>query len=142
MVNTLDRFWNKVDNSGECWLWTAYRDKDGYGHFAVRKGLVMLAHRFAYEHQVGQIPEGLELDHLCRVTSCVRPDHLEPVTHAENMRRGVGGINSSSKTHCPQGHPYDETNTYINVSEGQRRRRCRKCAVRHSMAYQARVQAQ
>ena len=79
-----------------------------------------LAHRVAYELQVGPIPVGLQLDHLCRVRSCVNPAHLEPVTSAENTRRGLRAM----KTHCPQGHPYAGENLLIRPT-GQRR--CRTC---------------
>ncbi len=90
------RFWDKVafePNTG-CWLWAAYADRKGYGQFSAgsradgtyRK---VFAHRWAYEHEVGPIPEGLTIDHLCRVPLCVNPGHLEPVTNRENTRRGV-----------------------------------------------------
>jgi hypothetical protein len=75
---------------------------------------------------MGAVPEGLELDHLCRVRGCVNPKHLEPVTHRENLMRGESwSAVNARKTHCPEGHPYDETNTYI---DGKGRRRCRECA--------------
>jgi hypothetical protein len=76
-----------VDASG-CWLWQGNIHPDkGYGIMR-RGGLTRRAHRFFYETLVGPVPDGLELDHLCRVRHCVNPDHLEPVTHAENLRRG------------------------------------------------------
>ena len=110
-----DRFWARVDKSGECWLWTAYRRSDGYGQFRIGVRVVR-AHRYAYELLVGPIPEGLILDHLCRVRNCVNPAHLEPVTQGENVRRGLAGgpaagLRMRAKTHCLQGHPYDEENT-------------------------------
>lgn len=114
-----ERFWSKVEKTETCWLWTASLC-DGYGQFSVSAGLPRRAHRVAYELLVGPIPEGLTLDHLCRVRNCVRPDHLEPVTQAENTRRA-----SLGKTHCRQGHPYDEANTYIRPSRGERE--CRIC---------------
>lgn len=80
-----DRFWAKVDVRGPCWEWTA-STRYGYGQFMVGNRS-MLAHRFAWQMLVGPIPDGLELDHLCRNPACVSPDHLEPVTHRENMRR-------------------------------------------------------
>ena len=90
-----ERFWGKVDLDGPdgCWLWTASTDKDGYGQFGVGSqidGTATMAksHRWAHEHLVGPIPEGLQIDHLCRVRSCVNPGHLEPVTNRENLRRG------------------------------------------------------
>lgn len=119
----LDLFEAKVDKSDPngCWLWTAYRDRDGYGRFD-RGRQRLRAHRWSYEHFVGPIPEGLTIDHLCRVRNCVNPDHLEPVTIAENTRRGnrVGW----KKTHCKYGHEFTETNTLYG-SRGKRI--CRTC---------------
>ena len=106
------RFWPKVDRSGECWLWTARINYKGYGQFKVGNQQTF-AHRFSYELLVGPIPEGLQIDHLCRVRNCVNPAHLEPVTPRENTRRGEGGSNMRAKTHCPQGHPYSEDNIYL-----------------------------
>lgn len=121
-----ERFWAKVNKTESCWLWTGALYSNGYGHFRVQlhSGLSPLAHRWAYMQLVGLIPEGLELDHLCRVRNCVNPAHLEPVIHRENQRRGEGACAiHARKTHCPQGHPYDETNT--SVSGGKRY--CRTC---------------
>lgn len=83
-----DRFWEKVDRRGEddCWLWTGALQK-GYGHMLGVRGKSLRAHRVAYELLVGRIPDGCELDHLCRNPKCVNPAHLEPVSHAENIRR-------------------------------------------------------
>lgn len=118
-----DRFWAKVlrgapralPRLGPCWSWFGARTTKGYGTFQQGRRPVY-AHRYCYELLVGPIPDGLVLDHLCRVTFCVNPDHLEPVTVHENWRRGIGpliaGKNQRTKTHCPQGHPYDEDNTY------------------------------
>jgi len=80
------RFWSKVDAEGDCWEWTGARSDKGYGHMR-RADTIVAAHRFAWELLVGPIPDGLEIDHLCRKRKCVNPDHLEPVTHSENMRR-------------------------------------------------------
>jgi hypothetical protein len=79
------RFWSKVQQHGDCWTWAAYTMPNGYGHFDKQ-----YAHRWAYEYMVGEIPAGLELDHLCRRRNCVNPFHLDPVTHAENHRRRRG----------------------------------------------------
>lgn len=72
-----------------CWLWTGTLSMKGYGRFNVTDRNNAAAHRFAYESFVGPIPDGLEIDHLCSVRRCVNPAHLEPVTHAENLRRGA-----------------------------------------------------
>lgn len=125
----MERFWEKVNKTDECWLWTAGTCKDGYGRFRL-DGRVQQAHRVAYELLVGPIPEGLELDHVCRVTACVRPDHLEPVTHQENMARGHYGRRDC----CKRGHLFTPENTRW-VESG---RRCRKCAVENTRRYQER----
>lgn len=104
----------------ECWEWQGSRDRDGYGR--VNKKLV---HRIAYEYFVGPIPDGLELDHLCRLRHCWNPAHLEPVTHRVNMMRGRGvGSENAAKTHCVNGHEYTPENTYVG-SNGWRQ--CRTC---------------
>lgn len=104
-----------VDEVG-CWVWQGYRTAHGYGRIGAD-----YAHRLTYELVVGPIPDGLQLDHLCRNRGCCNPAHLEPVTMAENIRRGYG---HGSETHCPQGHPYDEANTYRPKRGG---RMCRTC---------------
>ena len=80
------KFWVQVNKTNTCWLWTGYIPPSGYG-LVCFKGKVRNAHRVAYTLVKGAVPRGLDLDHLCRTKACVNPDHLEPVTHAENMRR-------------------------------------------------------
>lgn len=120
------RFLAKVDKSGDCWLWTAKCNNRGYGMFGLN-GRMVTAHRVAHELWVGPIPEGLEIDHLCAVRSCVNPAHLEAVTHRENLLRGSGfaGVNAA-KTHCPHGHEYSPENTYHNPNPNGGRI-CRTC---------------
>ena len=126
-----DRFLAKiVAYPHGCWIWQATTTPNGYGQFRV-DGRMVYAHRFAYELLVGPIPEGLELDHLCRVRNCVNPAHMEPVTHAENMRRGAHAL----KTHCPREHPYAGGNLYV-APDGKRR--CRACQRGHVAAHRAR----
>ena len=116
-----DRFFSKVDIA-DCWTWTAARTPAGYGSFWVGPGNTkVMAHRWAWEHLRGPIPEGQVIDHLCRNKACVNPDHLDPVPQQVNLARGVG---NGSQTHCPQGHPYDEVNTYRRANGI---RQCRAC---------------
>lgn len=113
-----------VEDEAGCQIFQGKINNRGYGEFTV-KGRSVLAHRYSYELQVGPIPEGLEIDHLCRVTTCCNHEHLEVVTHAENVRRrDMANGTGSAKTHCPQGHPYDEENT----SHRNGRRHCKACA--------------
>ncbi len=128
----LERFESKYipePNSG-CWLWTGYLDHDGYGQFTAyaigRRAVQIRAHRWSYEHFRAPIPEGLQIDHCCRVRCCVNPSHLEPVTCKVNVHRGKGlAVQNIKKTHCPKGHPYDESNTLHQGKETARR--CRIC---------------
>jgi HNH endonuclease len=140
-----ERFWSKVNKNGPipeyaphlgpCWIWTAGL-ADGYGAFSIGNKQHK-AHILSYTWAKGEIPEGWERDHLCRVPACVNPDHLEAVAPRINKIRGFGfgGINAR-KTHCPQDHPYDEENTYINP-KGQRI--CRKCQSRRMHEWASRV---
>ncbi len=119
----MERFWSKVDKSGSCWVWTASRNS-GYGQFAIRTGTPVLAHRVAWELTRGPVPEGMQLDHLCRNRLCVNPDHLEPVTNRQNTLRGIGptAVNAR-KTECKRGHSLADA----YVSKGMRY--CRTCAL-------------
>lgn len=133
VMTTAERFDAKwmLEPGGSCWLWTASQVRGGYGRFNVGGGRLVLAHWFAYERAKGSIPEGLDLDHLCRERLCVNPDHLEPVTRRENVRRGEGvGLAESRVTHCPQGHAYTPENIYHDRKRnGRYGRKCRTCAL-------------
>ena len=119
----LERFFDKIEEvESGCWLWTASLTHGGYGRFRVGEKTVV-AHKVSYLWFFGDIPEGLELDHLCMTTDCVNPDHVEPVTHQENLERGDSFLWQTWITHCPQGHEYREENI---VREGNKRQ-CREC---------------
>jgi hypothetical protein len=121
-----ERFWPKVDMRGgpdACWPWMAGLTDDGYGRFTWIKGMPGPAHRFSWELAHGMpFPDGLVTDHLCRNRACVNPAHLEAVPQYDNLHRSP--LTCAGRTHCPQGHPYDEANTYRSP---QGRRLCRTC---------------
>jgi hypothetical protein len=120
----LTTFYSHVskNTSTKCWDWTGEINWGGYGRFMIRKKHYQ-AHRFSYGLFKGAIPEGYELDHLCRNRSCVNPDHLEAVTRSTNLRRGHNY--NRDKTHCPKGHLYSGENLLIRTDTGSRR--CREC---------------
>jgi hypothetical protein len=137
---TLARFEAKYcpePNTG-CWLWFGAYVKtwygEVYGSFCSNR-VSRLAHRVSYEHHVGPIPDGLDLDHLCRMPRCVNPAHLEPVTRRENILRGKGcSVGNAEKTHCPKGHPYEEGNIYIHKRGKALNRECRECVLERERA--------
>jgi hypothetical protein len=119
------RFWEKVDASASCWAWTASTKGNGYGQVKHRdRKSPLFAHRAAYEMLVGEIPEGMTLDHLCKNTLCVNPDHLEVVTMKVNVLRSTSptAINAT-KTHCVRGHEF----TPENLLGGSLGRSCKTC---------------
>lgn len=136
----LDRFWHYTDKTDDCWLWVGLRDTTkGYPVFYYQ-GKLVRAHRWSYEQFVGPVPDGLEIDHTCRVRHCVNPDHLEPVTHAENMRRASPYIAAKRrKTHCPRGHELVGRNLAIRQrTNGTTYRACAECDRIRSREYQRR----
>ena len=122
-----ERLWSRVDASGDCWEWTGSQGR-GYARFAFKVDgftRAVTVHRAVWEQLVGPIPDGMQLDHLCRVRHCVKPDHIEVVTPRENLVRSYATLagRNSRATHCPQGHPYDDANTSYYKSA----RRCLAC---------------
>jgi len=126
-ISPLERFLRKIKivESG-CWEWQGKTTSFGYGCMGLNKKLIYV-HRFAYEHYIGSIPQGLQIDHLCRNPKCANPAHLEAVTASENVLRStaptVSAKRNSSKTHCPYGHQYSSENTYHYHNQ----RFCRQC---------------
>ena len=111
------RFWAKVQKSDGCWLWTGAVNSAGYGNIGVA-GRNRVAHRIAWLLERGDLPAGLVCDHTCRTPACVNPAHLEPVAHAENVRRGLLGV---LHTHCANGHDVREASARTTGG------RCRAC---------------
>ena len=125
-----------------CWEWPGGRTPDGYGRIGIG-GKVRPVHRVFYEEQVGPVPDGMVLDHLCRNRACLRPDHLEPVTPSENTMRGESfAALNARKTTCPKGHEFTPDNTYIHTNKkGMHARHCRACSAANQRAYAARKAA-
>ena len=129
---------NVVVSPDGCWQWQGKLTSKGYGRVNVH-GRTRRVHQLSHETFIGPIPEGLEVDHLCRVRHCVNPAHLEAVEHAENLHRSPLTIPARNvrKTHCPANHPYDDANTYISPRGQRICRPCRNEGVARSLRRQA-----
>lgn len=131
------------DQSG-CWVWMGYIGTQGYGQASLRRRDEYV-HRLSHELWVGPIPDGYDVDHLCHnrdvaceggITClhrrCVNPDHLEAISKKENRRRQRNVIEQMNRTHCPQGHPYDDENTISVRGNG---RNCRQCRLDYTKSH-------
>lgn len=143
-----NRFWEKVQPQADgCWAWTAERKPDGYGRFKLA-GTKFYVHRIAYEHGVGPIPDGLQIDHRCHGwdtscyagndcthRACVNPSHLRPLTGLENTlgSRGRGERAFVVRTHCMRGHELTDGNVLRDLKTGKRR--CLTCSRNYHLEY-------
>lgn len=128
VCSPVDAVWDQLRlGPGDCWIWSG-RTTDGYGTSSK-----YLVHRLTYEALICDIPEGLDLDHLCLVTRCANPWHLEPVTRSENSRRKW-----AIYTHCKQGHEFTSENTYVDP---RGHRNCRACTNESQRRYNMRRKA-
>lgn len=119
------QFWDRLVPSGDCWIYVGAMARGGYGRVKVG-GSEYRAHRYAWLTLRGEIPDGLDLDHLCRNRACVNPDHLDPVPSAVNKSRGLmgsGNCTTAVQTHCKRDHEFTPDNTYM----WRGRRKCRAC---------------
>lgn len=141
-VELPERLSSKIEKTDGCWEWLASKT-DGYGRY-YDNGRNHMAHRFVYRLLVGPIPPDLQCDHLCRNRSCVNPDHIELVTQQENIARGDATIENArparirsqlARTHCKNGHPWSEENTYRRPDNGTRQ--CRACVAARMKARRA-----
>lgn len=122
---TLQRFWDKVLFTSDCWEWIAGKDKDGYGIFKLDKKVIK-AYKYSYELYNGKISHNLEMDHICENRKCVNPAHLQAVSHQENCKHSQNYCRN--KTHCPLGHEYTQENTYYKIIKNKYKvRNCREC---------------
>ena len=130
-MTAAERFESRVEKEpmSGCWLWTGTILSKGYGQLWVgTTGKRVLAHRYSYELVRGAIPDGKQLDHLCRVRSCVNPSHLEVVTARENVLRGIGRTaRQARQTHCMRGHLLSPGNCFPSALK-RGMRACRECS--------------
>jgi hypothetical protein len=139
-----ERYWAFVEVAGpdDCWPWKGSLNPDGYGRFTAAPGQrpkQSAAHRFGYEFQRGPIPRGLVIDHLCRNKRCQNAAHLEPVTHRENVLRGIGPTAMKARQdRCVNGHPYEPANFYTSKTGF---RICRTCHTKRVNEYRQRKKA-
>lgn len=121
-MNTSSKFWARVDRSSDCWIWTGFVSKDGYGSVSYQ-GERWRVHRLTWVLENGPIPNGLTIDHLCFDTLCCNPSHLRLLAHVDN----AANQRSALATHCVNGHEYTPENTYLRPDGCSGRRDCRAC---------------
>ena len=135
-----DRIMRRVEVAPDgCWLWTGALAPNGYG--IVQKGRragTTVVHKAMWQLDNGPVPDGLELDHLCRVRRCCNPAHLEPVTRQTNVDRGLQAAGKQRRTECINGHPFTSNNT---ITTSRQLRSCRTCQNRRNREYRARKKA-
>lgn len=138
---SVTRFWAKVSRSTACWHWTAAKNSRGYGSFGYG-GRTYLAHRIAYALTYGEIPVGMEINHVCGVKSCVNPLHLEVVTAAQNIQHArASGLmpasklsrRNAAKVACANGHGYTPENTYTTPKGHRVCRECKRASGRRRL---------
>jgi hypothetical protein len=135
----LERITLKLDKAtSECWLWTGARNRGGYGVVRGDDGRARILHRLVYELLVGPVPDGLDLDHLCRVRHCCNPTHLEPVTRQTNVDRGTYAAGVQRRESCSRNHPFTPENT---KTTRRGTRTCRTCANERNRRYRERTAA-
>ncbi len=131
-ISLEERLFRRRYIDGTCWRWTGFLSAQGYAQLTVAKRVLRL-HRVAYELWIGAIPDGMEIDHTCRIRDCFNPDHLEVVTHRENIRRSswkpylVSIPPRFELTHCAHGHEYSPENTRVAQSKKGPFKVCRTC---------------
>lgn len=142
-VHPILRFWSHVtvDAESGCWNWSRVDPTTGYGRLYLNERRKKeYAHRFSYAIHSGPLVLGMDIDHLCRNRACCNPDHLEQVSHAENVRRGESGARRQEATHCLNGHEWTPNNTHLRTtSQGRVRRVCRACDKARSNAKRERL---
>lgn len=131
MKNTWDNFVERLQVEDDCLVWTGNLNPDGYGRIMIERKRLW-THRYVWEQCAGTIPDGMEINHLCKRRSCVKFEHLEVLSHPDNVRY-------SRKTHCKNGHPFNET--YLQTYRGKttERRACRECRLAGLRLTQARM---